>query len=678
MSRRNWIMAERVPKKTSLRTQSLRLLTLCASVALLVTSPRAGAQTPTPVNKCGNVSGAVVVTADLTATNGKCLVVSGDNTTIDGNHHTITVTGGYDNWAISDTHYNHLTVQNVVTDVGVYISGTSSNALVQYNTLGSVYVSTADDVTIDHNTIGSVSISGTSDDPPARAHLTNNTIVSDNQTIIDFDGGDVGPCPITNFVVTDNTITSNYRCTVKGDPTIVGQDVCDEPKVLFMRCGSGNTVSHNLLLSNGEAMPARFRDEFDNSMVNNNTFWATHAVDGGFCAFNITSGNLDKHPPQNNTFTRNLMRADDDSAMCLQYEGASNTFSYNTIWANSGGYAATVGGPANGVFTHNTFYNAGTGEALGMSYKDLGVDTFSNNIFDYQSSSAYSYDWWGTDRYQGNNNLFFNRGGSVGFGAYGATLAAWKVSVAPYDSASKEGDPKFTNSTTGDFSLQAGSPAINAAGDGTNIGVWQTGDCTSSWSCDPWQTCQDTNTQIRTCRDTNSCQPPTNQPALTQSCDGTAPTVSITAPTNTATISGTVSIAATASDNVSVVGVQFKLDGNDLGSEDTAAPYVVSWDTTKTTSTSHALTAVARDAAGHTTTASAVMVTVNNAVACVEDWTTIPCSGWSGCDALTHTQTRTCTDKNGCNTTVNQPTLSQQCAVIDVLPPMAVTDLRAL
>ena len=38
--------------------------------------------------------------------------------------------------------------------------------------------------------------------------------------------------------------------------------------------------------------------------------------------------------------------------------------------------------------------------------------------------------------------------------------------------------------------------------------------------------------------------------------------------------------AATASDNVGVVGVQFKLDGVNLGTEDTSTPYEVTWDST--------------------------------------------------------------------------------------------------
>src|SRR5205809_492696 len=49
--------------------------------------------------------------------------------------------------------------------------------------------------------------------------------------------------------------------------------------------------------------------------------------------------------------------------------------------------------------------------------------------------------------------------------------------------------------------------------------------------------------------------------------DSTRPTVSITAPTAGATVAGSVTVAASASDNVGVVGVQFKLDGANLGAE---------------------------------------------------------------------------------------------------------------
>lgn len=96
--------------------------------------------------------------------------------------------------------------------------------------------------------------------------------------------------------------------------------------------------------------------------------------------------------------------------------------------------------------------------------------------------------------------------------------------------------------------------------------------------------------------------------------DTTPPTVSITAPVDGATVSGTAPISAAASDNVGVAGVQFLLDGANLGAEDTTDPYALSWNTTTATNGAHVLTARARDAAGNTTTSNPVTVSVGNTV----------------------------------------------------------------
>src|SRR5260221_332445 len=96
--------------------------------------------------------------------------------------------------------------------------------------------------------------------------------------------------------------------------------------------------------------------------------------------------------------------------------------------------------------------------------------------------------------------------------------------------------------------------------------------------------------------------------------DTTPPTVSITSPANGAPVNGTVTVAANASDNVGVVGVQFLLDNGVNGSADvTAAPYSVSWNTATASDGSHTITAIARDAAGNFSAPSApVTVTVAN------------------------------------------------------------------
>ena len=108
--------------------------------------------------------------------------------------------------------------------------------------------------------------------------------------------------------------------------------------------------------------------------------------------------------------------------------------------------------------------------------------------------------------------------------------------------------------------------------------------------------------------------PPPASPAPPASGDTTPPTVSITAPSAGATVSGTRTLTAVASDNVGVAGVQFKLDGVNLGSEIASSTASMQWNSTTATNGTHTLTAVARDAAGNTATSAAVSVTVANTV----------------------------------------------------------------
>ncbi len=82
--------------------------------------------------------------------------------------------------------------------------------------------------------------------------------------------------------------------------------------------------------------------------------------------------------------------------------------------------------------------------------------------------------------------------------------------------------------------------------------------------------------------------------------DTTPPTAALTAPANFAdAINGTLTLTATAADNVGVAGVEFQIDGAAIGSEDTAAPYGATVDTTLYASGQHVVRARARDAAGN-------------------------------------------------------------------------------
>ncbi|WP_281999185.1 Ig-like domain-containing protein [Geotalea uraniireducens] len=97
----------------------------------------------------------------------------------------------------------------------------------------------------------------------------------------------------------------------------------------------------------------------------------------------------------------------------------------------------------------------------------------------------------------------------------------------------------------------------------------------------------------------------------TSTADTTAPTVSISSPAAAATVKGTVTVSATASDNVKVSKVEFYVN-NVLKRTDTYAPYSYSWDTTTGADGSYTLLAKAYDAAGNVGQSSAVKVTVKN------------------------------------------------------------------
>src|SRR6266702_6116313 len=109
------------------------------------------------------------------------------------------------------------------------------------------------------------------------------------------------------------------------------------------------------------------------------------------------------------------------------------------------------------------------------------------------------------------------------------------------------------------------------------------------------------------------CVTITPSPALAQLGLGSL-VVNIASPASGSTVSGSITVSASVTivGSLTVAGVQFKLDGANLGAEDTSSPYAVSWDTTAASNGSHTLTAVARDLLGLQYTSNSVTVTVFN------------------------------------------------------------------
>jgi hypothetical protein len=93
--------------------------------------------------------------------------------------------------------------------------------------------------------------------------------------------------------------------------------------------------------------------------------------------------------------------------------------------------------------------------------------------------------------------------------------------------------------------------------------------------------------------------------------DTTPPVTTITAPPAGSLQHATVTVTATASDNVGVTAVDLLVDGASVAT-DTTAPYSFPWITAGVPDGAHQLATRARDAAGNTGTSPAVSVTVDN------------------------------------------------------------------
>jgi hypothetical protein len=96
--------------------------------------------------------------------------------------------------------------------------------------------------------------------------------------------------------------------------------------------------------------------------------------------------------------------------------------------------------------------------------------------------------------------------------------------------------------------------------------------------------------------------------------DTIAPATSVTSPASGATVSGNVTVAASASDNVGVTKVELWMDGSLIGTAN-ASPYNFVWNATAAANGTHTLQTRAYDAAGNVGTSTTVSAIVNNPVA---------------------------------------------------------------
>jgi hypothetical protein len=117
--------------------------------------------------------------------------------------------------------------------------------------------------------------------------------------------------------------------------------------------------------------------------------------------------------------------------------------------------------------------------------------------------------------------------------------------------------------------------------------------------------------------------------------DTNPPTVSVVTPSPSTVIAGTTTLAANASDNGGVAGVQFLVDGSPIGSSITSAPYSYNWNSISVTNGNHSLRAKATDMAGNVATSAVVNVQIQNIVTngLVGYWTFDEGSGTQAADS---------------------------------------------
>ncbi len=392
-----------------------------------------------------------------------------------------------------------------------------------------------------------------------------------------------------------------------------------------------NMVSTNICAANGPECTTRSWGDDDDYAANaitlsgNDNVVTRNYISGAWAPsldYAWNGGALEAYATQAIGFSRNKIMYNTfvDNGGVMEFGSsngtaavaADNLFAYNLLvnngnmsWTNFGGTYPTINSNIqyfNNVIVENSASrfsgpNACNGAAyplgsrcgaefglflFGGSASTSNVYNLKNNIF-YLSTGINVRGSGNESKYIHENNVYRLSGGSA---------PGWNLNASEKTTTST----LFTNiaptdPTQWNYNLVAGVPAINA---GTNVGI------TSDFAgvTVPQGGAPDAGIYEFVSGGT---------------ADTTAPTVSVSSPTNGASVSGTTTITANASDNTAVVGVQFKVDGANVGSEDVSAPYTTPWTTTGVTNGSHTVTAVARDAAGNTATATNT-VSVNNVV----------------------------------------------------------------
>src|SRR5207244_4307638 len=275
-----------------------------------------------------------------------------------------------------------------------------------------------------------------------------------------------------------------------------------------------------------------------------------------------------------------------------------------TVFNDTTPPTVSISSPASGTTVGATIsVTASASDNVGVVGVQFLLD--GANLGAEDTSAPYSVSWNTTTASNASHTLTAVARDAAGLRT---TSAPPTVSISSPASGTTVG---ATISVTASASDNVGVVGVQFLLDGANLGAEDTSAPYSvSWNTTTASNASHTLTAVA--RDAAGLRTTSAPVTDRESVDKTPPTVSISSPASGTTVGATISVTASASDNVGVVGVQFLLDGANLGAEDTSAPYSVSWNTTTASNASHTLTAVARDAAGLRTTSAPVTVTVFN------------------------------------------------------------------
>jgi len=357
--------------------------------------------------------------------------------------------------------------------------------------------------------------------------------------------------------------------------------------------------------------------------------WSASSEQGGsgsISGYKIYRGGSQVGTTGNTTYTdTNLTASTTYTYTVAAYDSNGNTSSQSgSVQATTGSSDTTppsvsISSPANGVTVSSTVtVQASASDNVGVTKVEFYLDGFLQTT---DTTSPYTWSWNTASSTNGSHTLSakaYDAAGNMG-GSSNVSVTVSNPDTTPPTIPTGLG---ITGSTTSTISL-----SWTASTDNVGVTGYKVYRCTGA--CSP-------TTQIGTSTATSFTDTLLNQSTTysyavsaydaagnnsgksssaqgtTKFQDTTPPTVSIASPANNATVSSTVSLQATASDNVAVASVQFRIDGNLIGSPITASPYTYAWNSVSVGNGSHSMTALAKDTSGNQTISSAVTVTVSN------------------------------------------------------------------